>query len=92
MALCEHLAPIDADLHDQGLVETFRGQAWSNNCREWVYFDAVLDLDAIRARHAIAPCVQEHVNLDTHNGTERGLVCQVHHDGVMGLLPESMAP
>jgi len=92
MALCEHLAPIDADLHEQGLAETFRGQAWSNNCREWVYFDAVLDLDAIRAHHPLAPCVQEHVNLDTHNGTERGLVCQVHHDGVMGLLPESMAP
>jgi len=90
MALCEHLALIDAELHAQGLVETFRGQAWSANCREWVYFDAVLDLDDIRARHVLAPCVREHVNLDTHNGTERGLECSVHHDGIMGRLPDSM--
>ena len=91
MSLCEHLVEIDADLHRQGLVETFRGQAWSDNCREWVYFDAVLDLDDLRAAHMIADCVEEHVNLDPHNGTERGLVCTIHHDGIMGRLPDSMA-
>jgi hypothetical protein len=40
---CEHLRPLEQAMIDAGMKETFRGQAWSNNCREWVYFDCFID-------------------------------------------------
>ncbi len=84
--LCEHLAPIEAELKQRGLAETFRGQAWSDNCREWVYFGCVLDVADLRRRHSLAPCVVDHENRDPRSGTERGLYCTEHHDGIMGLV------
>src|SRR5262249_35811340 len=65
-----------------GIRETFRGGAWSNDCREWVSFDCVID--AVRRRFALAACVSEHSHRGTHDGEERGLVCKECHDGVMG--------
>jgi hypothetical protein len=85
--LCEHLAPMEAELKARGIGETFRGQAWSDNCREWVYFDCVLDVAGLRRRHSPAPCVVDHENRDPRSGTERGLVCTEHHDGIMGRHP-----
>jgi hypothetical protein len=88
--LCEHLRELETELKRAGIIETFRGQAWSHNCREWVYFDCHLDLPAIRARMSLAPCVADHANTDPHSGTERGLVCTEHHDAIMGSLePQS---
>jgi hypothetical protein len=65
--LCEHLRPIEQALQAQQFSETFRGQAWSSDCREWVYLDGYLDLDSIRARHTLAACVIDHV----HRGAAR---------------------
>lgn len=87
MTLCEHLAPVDRWLAEQGARETYRGQAWSDNCREWVYYDTELDLAALRARFGLGPVVTDHANLDPKSGTEQGFVCSRHHDGVMGNLP-----
>jgi hypothetical protein len=89
MAVCEHLIGVDRALAAAGCTETYRGQAWSDNCREWVYFDTVLDLEALRREHGLDPVVVDHRNEDQKSGTEQGLVCTVHHDGVMGRLPES---
>ena len=50
MATCEHLAPVEQWLAAHGFEETYRGQAWSDNCREWVYFDCYIDLAAVRRR------------------------------------------
>ena len=88
MAVCEHLIDVERALAEAGYTETFRGQAWSDNCREWVYFDTVLDLAALRREHHLADVVIDHRNEDPKSGTEQGLVCTVHHDGVIGLLPE----
>ena len=41
--VCEHLYPLEQALLAAGIAETYRGQPWSRNCREWVYFDADLD-------------------------------------------------
>ncbi|MGE0597254.1 MAG: hypothetical protein AB7P07_12895 [Hyphomonadaceae bacterium] len=68
--------------------ETSRGQAWSRNCREWVYFAARLDLPALRARFAFEPCVMEHVHRGTHDGAEAGFVCEQCHDAIMGGHPD----
>jgi len=68
----------------RGIRETFRGAAWSLNCREWVYFDCFIDMAAVCSKFALADCVQEHVHRGTHDGQERGFVCAQCHDGVMG--------
>lgn len=82
--VCEHLAPVEQALLNEGIPVTFRGQAWSRNCREWVYFDCFLDIAAIRARHALPACVHDHAHRGTHDGQERGLVCMQCHDAIMG--------
>jgi hypothetical protein len=84
--VCEHLASLERELASSGALETFRGQPWSDNCREWVYFDIVLDVDSIKERSNFAPFVIVHENTDQRSGTERGLVCGVCKDGIMGRL------
>ncbi len=69
--------------------ETSRGQAWSQNCREWVYFDCFLPSEAIRRTFAFNPCVEDRAHRGTHDGQESGFVCSVHHDGIMGHHPDS---
>lgn len=83
--LCEHLAPILADLVRQGAKATFAGQAWSHNCRMWVYLDCKIDADALRVRFNAPPCVTVHIHRGTHDGSEHGLVCNEHHDAIMGI-------
>jgi hypothetical protein len=81
---CEHLRPLEEAILASGIRETFRGQAWSDNCREWVYFACWFNLAALRQRHQLAPCVIDHSHRGTHDGQERGLVCAMCHDALMG--------
>jgi len=85
--LCEHLRDLEEEITASGIAETFRGQAWSDNCREWVYFDRVLDLAALRARFSFAPFVVDHQHRGTHDGQESGFVCEQCKDAVMGRHP-----
>ncbi|MBN1425321.1 hypothetical protein JXA88_12275, partial [Candidatus Fermentibacteria bacterium] len=75
--VCEHLAPLEKALLEDGVRVTYRGQAWSKNCREWVYFDVILDIDAIMERFSLPSCVRFHENTDERSGLERGLECSV---------------
>lgn len=84
--VCSHLAALERALLDSRAKETARGPLWSNNCREWVYFDVVLDIAALRQRFAFDDCVEVHENLDPRSGTERGFYCSQCKDGVMGRL------
>lgn len=86
--VCEHLAALEKELIAAGVAVTYRGQAWSRNCREWVYFECVLDRNALRRRLPFADCVQEHEHYGTHDGTEAGFVCLTCHDAVMGRHPK----
>lgn len=83
--VCEHLLDIEQALLAARVPVASRGQAWSRNCREWVYVDCFLDLPAIRARFAVPACVEDHAHRGTHDGQERGLVCSRCHDALMGL-------
>ena len=85
--ICEHLRVLERELLDRRIPETLRGQPWSDNCRQWVYFACVLDLPALRGRLALDACVADHQQLGTHDGSESGFVCTVHHDAIMGLHP-----
>jgi len=83
---CIHLKALEEEIISTGIKETYRGSPWTNNCREWVYFDIVFDTDAIASRLDFDPCVRVHENLDERSGTERGFECSECHDAVMGLL------
>jgi hypothetical protein len=82
--ICEHLIAIEQEIKARGIRETYRGRAWSENCREWVYFDCFIDMASVRSKFALAECVQDHVHRGTHDGQERGFYCSKCHDGVMG--------
>lgn len=82
--ICEHLRPVEQAILANGIRETYRGQAWSQNCREWVYFDCFIDTDAVRCSHSLPSCVEDHAHRGTHDGQERGFVCSACHDAVMG--------
>lgn len=81
---CEHLRALEEAILAAGIRETFRGEAWSKNCREWVYFEAYLDPAGVRRAFALPDCVEDHVHRGTHDGSERGFVCTEHRDGVLG--------
>lgn len=86
--ICEHLIALEQALLKAGFRETFRGRAWSTNCREWVYFDCLLSNESIREQFKLADCVEDHDHLGTVDGAESGLVCSVHQDAIMGLHPK----
>lgn len=81
---CKHLRSVEQAILARGIRETFRGPAWSRNCREWVYFDCFIDIAAVRSNFALDDCVQDHLHRGTHDGQERGFVCSECHDGIMG--------
>jgi hypothetical protein len=58
--LCDHLVSLELAMLERGLPPTYRGQPWSQNCRQWVYFDCYIDTAAVRRRFDLAPCVSEH--------------------------------
>jgi hypothetical protein len=89
--VCEHLRVLEQEMLASGVKEIFRGQAWSQNCREWVYFDCYLDLPALRARFDFAPSVTDHIHRGTHDGQEAGLVCNTCWDAIMGVHPADAA-
>jgi hypothetical protein len=82
--VCEHLAALEKELLASGAEVTYRGQSWSKNCREWVYFEVRLDADSLMKRFSFDPCVQVHENKDSKSGLEHSLYCSKCHDGVMG--------
>lgn len=83
--VCEHLIELEKALIEKGFKETYRGQAWSNNCREWVYFHCYLDRPELRKKFAIPECVVDYEHIGTHEGSEAGFYCEIHQDGIMGL-------
>jgi hypothetical protein len=85
--VCEHLRQLELELTAAGIKVTYRGQSWTDNCREFVYFGCVLDRESIRKRLKLAECVKDSDYLGTHMGSEYGFYCETCKDGVMGLHP-----
>lgn len=84
---CKHLQPLESAILAQGIEETFRGQAWSDNCREWVYFNCLLNVEAIKQGWQLAACVKISGNDDPRSGCELGFYCMECQDGIMGMHP-----
>jgi hypothetical protein len=87
--ICEHLRDLELAIASAGIDETCRGQPWSQNCREWVYYDCLLDMAAIRDSFDFTPCVVDHRNDDPRSGLEAGFVCEQCHDAIMGVHPQN---
>jgi hypothetical protein len=92
IAVCEHLQAADKYVRDQGAHVISAGRPWSANCHVWIYFDAVLDCERLIKGLGLAPCVQIHDHRGTHDGSELGIVCTIHNDGIMGLHAEDASP
>jgi len=92
IGLCEHLQPVECYLRGRCIRLESVGRPWSNNCHIWAFFDAVLDCEGLMATLGLDPCVVIHDHRGTHDGCERGLVCSIHNDGVMGRHPLDAAP
>ena len=86
--LCEHLRQAESYIRDKGGRVVSVGRPWSANCRTWVYFDTMLDPESLISGLHLDACVQVHDHRGTHDGSERGIVCTIHNDGVMGPHPE----
>ena len=89
--MCEHLQPITNFLKDEGVPITYRGQPWTKNCREWVYYDCVLKVDELKAEFGLDSCVVVHDYNDVKVGAELGLFCEECKDAVVGIYPTSDA-
>jgi hypothetical protein len=85
---CIHLRKLEQEVIKSGIAETFRGKAWSKNCREWVYFNCCFDLESVYKRMGLDICVEKHIHLGTHDGQEAGFVCTKCNDAVMGHHPK----
>jgi hypothetical protein len=90
--LCEHLKPVEDYLRGKGIPVFSSGRPWSANCHIWVYFDALLDCQRLIDGLSLAPCVHIHDHRGTHDGSERGIVCTIHNDGIMGRHPADASP
>lgn len=85
--MCEHLIELDNEIKAKGISETFRGKAWKNNCREWVYYNCQLDLGSLRNKYAFQDFIINHRNDDNKSGMEVGFICDICHDAIIGLHP-----
>ncbi len=87
---CEHLYPLEKELVKAGVKEVFRGKAWSDNRREWVYYECLFP-DPLKTRDRLGldkELIQLHAHPGRHEGHEQGLVCTRCKDGIMGMHPE----
>ena len=84
--VCEHLINLDQELSSSFANETSRGKAWTNNCREWVYYDVVLDISSLENRFNFSSCIEIQENNDPRSGLEKGFVCKTCNDAIMGLV------
>jgi hypothetical protein len=87
--MCIHLKAVEDYIKQQGIVEYWRGQPWTRNCREWIYFECVFSPTQLKAKLGLDACVDIHIYNDIKAGSEQGLICNECKDGVMGLHPES---
>jgi len=85
--VCEHLQPVEKFVRGKGGRVVSVGRPWSANCHIWVYFDMILDAESLIKGLSVDPCVQIHDHRGTHDGSEHGVVCTIHHDGIMGPHP-----
>ena len=87
--MCAHLKPVEDYLLSKGYKEIYRGQVWSNNCREWIYFNTVLQPKELINQFKLESFIIIHDYEDIKVGAELGLECTICKDAIMGYHPNS---
>jgi len=87
--MCIHLKPVEDYLLSKGYNEVYRGQVWSNNCREWIYFNTILQPQELIIQFRLDSTIIIHDYQDIKVGSELGLECTICHDAIMGYHPNS---
>lgn len=85
--VCRCLEPVYKYILESRAKITHAGQVWSKNCRIWIYFDSLIDCDSLRQKFNLNETITTHVFCDNWQGSEKGFVCSVHHDALMGIHP-----
>lgn len=85
ISVCEHLEKLSEYLKARGIQETHWGQVWTKNCREWVYYDCVLDIEKLATKLCLEPCVRGFSNDDPKSGRESGFYCETCKDAIVGI-------
>lgn len=83
--MCEHLIDLENEIKSKNIKETYRGQVWTKNCREWVYFDCYLNIESLRIKFNFPGFIKHHENNDNKSGLEEGFYCELCKDAIMGL-------
>lgn len=65
---------------------TYFGKAWSGCINNWIYFDTVLDIEALKELFDLDSNFEVHENLDPKSGVERGFVDKTTGEGIMGKM------
>jgi hypothetical protein len=89
--MCIHLTEIEKDMAAAGIQILYRGQPWTDNCREWIYFDCYLDTRKLIEKYNLPDFVEVHVNNDVRSGKEAGICCSSCHDAIIGAHPDHKA-
>lgn len=88
--ICRHLKPIEDIIREKNVTEMYRGQPWSKNCREWVYYDCYIDTVLLSKRLDLKAYVVAYEHIGTNDGQKSGFYCTSQKDGIMG-LPKQFA-
>ena len=85
--MCEHLQKVENYIKQKDIKEVFRGRPWGKNCREWIYFNCILDTGELKRKLELDACVVTHQYYDIKVANELGLFCTICKDGIMGVNP-----
>jgi hypothetical protein len=87
--MCEHLIELENYIIDKNIKEIFRGKSWSENCREWVYYDCVFNIDRLKKKFNLSNCVIIHEYNDIKIANELGFYCNSCKDAIIGFSPSN---
>lgn len=87
--MCEHLKQLEDYIISKSIAETWRGQAWTNNCREWIYFDCILNTEVLKKKLQLKAFIETHDYFDIKAGSELGFICTICKDGIIGMHPKN---
>jgi hypothetical protein len=87
--MCIHLKSLEDFLKRKNIKEVYRGQVWSKNCREWIYYDAILNPQKLKDKFHFDSSIIIHDYEDIKVGSELGLFCTLCNDAIIGTHPNS---
>jgi hypothetical protein len=82
----DSLRHIAKNLKKSGIEITFFGFAWTKQRANWIYFNTVLDVEALRRNFQLGTHILIHENLDPKSGLEKGFIDDQTGEGLMGRI------